>query len=306
MINSRLHEPVLLNEVLEFLKVSELSHLKKTKYIDATLGLGGHTQAIVKLKGNVLGLEADPKSLEEAAKRLKEACPSQLTSEVGSFTLVNANFKDLEKVAQQYSFVDVDGVLFDLGISSYQLGSQRGFSFQERKASLDLRMDIDIQGVKGADLLNILEEKQLLNLFGRVMPYSESRLLARVIISFRKQKKFESVDDFLKVIDKLPLTKKSLHPATLPFLALRVAVNSELEILEEALPQAFRLLDKTGRLVVISFHSGEDALVKKYFSYLELRKEGKIITDKPISANESELRSNPRSQSAKLRVLERL
>ncbi len=310
------HEPVLLKETLKYLEVDKLAHSKKAKFVDATLGMGGHTLAMVCLGGHVLGIEQDLKSLEVARNKLEkalragtpsglEACPPPSQTR-GSFTLFHGNFKDLEKIAREYEFRDVDGILFDLGISSYQLEGKGGFSYRDSGVFLDMRIDKDSQEVKAADLLNILNEGQLREMFSKVMPFYESKILSDRIVTERRVKKIETVSDFLAILDSLPGSKKSLHPATLPFLALRITVNSELENLEKALPQAFRLLGKNGRLQIISFHSEEDTIVKKFFKEKEKEGAAEIITEKPIIPDTSEVERNPRSKSAKMRVLEKI
>ncbi|OGM58326.1 16S rRNA (cytosine(1402)-N(4))-methyltransferase [Candidatus Woesebacteria bacterium RIFCSPLOWO2_01_FULL_39_10] len=331
------HVPVLLKETLEALKVDEIAHSKEAlqgaperssgrrgRFIDATLGMGGHTEAIVKLGGRVLGIEQDPRSLEVAKTRLEEAllrskksfggsetCPPPLDKHKnaaisrGSYTLVHGNFKDMGKIAKDYSFQDVDGILFDLGISSFQLEKERGFSYQDPEALLDMRADETSQEVRAADLLNALNEGQLREMFSEVMPFYESKILSERIIEARKTKKINSVGDLLSILGSLPGSKKSLNPATLPFLALRVKVNSELENLREGLPQSFRLLGKKGRLVVISFHSREDVIVKKFFKEKENEGLAEILTKKPIIPSSDESERNPRSKSAKMRVLEK-
>ena len=209
------------------------------------------------------------------------------------------------KIAKDYSFQDVDGILFDLGISSFQLEKERGFSYQDPEALLDMRADETSQEVRAADLLNALNEGQLREMFSEVMPFYESKILSERIIEARKTKKINSVGDLLSILGSLPGSKKSLNPATLPFLALRVKVNSELENLREGLPQSFRLLGKKGRLVVISFHSREDVIVKKFFKEKENEGLAEILTKKPIIPSSDESERNPRSKSAKMRVLEK-
>jgi len=305
----KLHEPVLLQEVLEALRVTDSARLKKVKFIDATIGLGGHTIEIVKLGGTVLGIEADNETLKLADKRIKEACPI-LESEYhfqGSFILVHGNFKDLTQIALTAGFATVDGILFDLGVSNLQLtDSGRGFSFQNPDAELDMRIDVEMQGVSAADILQILSKVQLRQLFSKVLTFNETNKLTDLILSERRLKPIRSVGDFLGIINKSILGKKGLNRATLPFLALRIAVNSELENLSQALPQAFDLLGERGRLVVISFHSGEDAIVKDFFRLKQKEGDAKLITVKPIVPGEKEVLANPRARSAKMRVLERI
>ena len=167
-----LHEPVLLNEVLEALRVKEIARSKKACYIDATVGLGGHTREIVKAGARVLGIEADLYSLEIARERLKEACPTLESDDhfQGSFILTHGNFIEIEKIAKDNGFESVEGILFDLGISSFQLeGKNAGFSFQDPLAPLDMRIDPVSNKVKASDLLKVLNETQLIELFTVVL-----------------------------------------------------------------------------------------------------------------------------------------
>lgn len=302
------HEPVLKSEVLEALRIDRLARLKqKAKVIDATVGLGGHSAEFVSRKIKVLGIDADKKALEVARQVLKEACPTSDHNGEECFELVWDNFRKIEDIARKKSFDKVSGILFDLGVSTPQLTSEdRGFSFQFKEAPLDMRMNPEKQGVTAADLLNSLNETQLTNLFSKVLPKGSSKRLAKEVVSYRRSKPFEKVGDFLEVVGVSVRGKKSIDPATLPFLALRMAVNSELEDLEESLPPALGLLKKGGRMAVISFHSGEDKLVKHFFKDSEEEGLVKLINKRPIEPSEEEIKINPKSRSAKLRILEKL
>ncbi|MFZ5932907.1 MAG: 16S rRNA (cytosine(1402)-N(4))-methyltransferase RsmH [Patescibacteria group bacterium] len=295
------HEPVLVGEVTK-----AFAPLKKARIIDATLGTGGHTLAMVRKGAEVLGIELDSKMLEVAERRLKKACPTPHHSSEGSFKLTHANFRNIDLVAQKEGFAQVDGVLFDLGVSNLQLlSASRGFSFTNPEAKLDMRIDPAEQGLTAADLLNALREDQLTQLFTRVLPRGEARFLARLVSKQREVRAFAKVGDFLRVVKRVR-AKKDLHPATLPFLALRLAVNSELENLTEALPKAFSLLKKKGRLLVITFHSGEEKVVLDFFYQKEREKEGRILTRKPVKPSLEEVARNPRARSAELYILEKL
>ncbi len=313
--NQEFHEPVLKDEVLGALQVKENAHLKNC-FIDATLGLGGHSQEIIKRGGWVLGIDTDTNSLKVAEKKLtqvrlrlkttaRQACPSFLSREEGPFKLVHDNFRNIDKIAERYNIKNVSGILFDLGVSSPQLTSQaRGFSFQNKLSPLDMRMDRKSQAVTASDLLNSLGESQLAGLFNSVLSRNQSRKLAKKIVLKRKEQPIRTVGDFLQLIGRGG--KSGLHPATLPFMALRIAINSELENLKEVLPKAFELLASGGRLVIISFHSGEDAIVKKFFKNKQLSGLAKMINKKPIVPSEIEIKSNPRARSAKMRILEKI
>jgi len=292
-MESNLHESVLRKEVLEGL------HIEKTRnYIDATVGNGGHTVEILKNGGNVLGIELDPAMLAIAEKRIKD-------HKFKNFKLVNANFTQIDKIAEENGLTPVSGILFDLGVTNLHLkDTQRGFSFANPEANLDMRIDPVTQGVGAADLLNVLREDQLRDLFEATLEPGAARWISGRVVKARSEKNIETVGDMLEICKGLKTGKGSLNEATLPFLALRIAVNSELDNLSEALPKAFKVLGKGGRLVVISFHSKEDVIVKEFFK--EKAAEGsKILTHKPILATSRELDINKRSRSAKMRVLEK-
>jgi len=304
----RVHEPVMIGEVIDALRLKEIVHLNQSRIIDATVATAGHTIEIVKRGGRVLGIDVDEDLLEVAGERLRKACPPTFSShERGSLKLVHGNFAKIDEIAKKHKFENVDGILFDLGVSSVHFTDRfRGFSFNYPGAPLDMRLDNKIQKVTAHDLLNSLRKDQLQELFGVVMGRAVSRKLAGKIVASREGSPIETVDDFLKIIEEVKLKRRKLHPATLPFLALRIAVNSELENLAEALPGAFNLLAPGGRLVVISFHSGEDELVKKFFKNKARVVRAKLITKKPVTPSMSETERNPKSRSAKMRVLEKI
>ena len=294
MKSNNYHESVLVGEAIQAL------HIEKTrKYIDATTGNGGHTAEILKNGGLVLGIELDPEMLKVAEKRLKKEI------EEGKCKLVNDNFINIDTVAKENNWQPVDGILLDLGVTNIHLKDlERGFSFENPLATLDMRINPKAQGVTAADLLNVLREDQLEDLFKITLEPGAAKWITGRVLHSRAVKPITTVGDMLEVSEDLEIGKKGLHKATLPFLALRIAVNSELSNLEEVLPKAFNLLGKGGRLVVISFHSGEDAIVKSFFKK-KTREGAKILTFKPISADEAELNVNRRARSAKMRVLQK-
>jgi len=306
-LGDELHKSVLKDEVNELLGKDKYAPLNiQARLIDATVGLGGHSKEFVCSGWQILGIDADRESIAVAEKVLREACPSHLLEKVGSYKLVNGNFKDIGKIANDEEFTDVEAILFDLGLSVPQLTSEtRGFSFQNADAALDMRLGKTIQNVTAADLLNALSTKQLIEIFKTVMSYNASRRLSKKVVDQRQIAKFIKVGDFLKLVGTRG-GKRKLHPATLPFMALRIAVNSELDILQDSLPDAFELLTEKGRLAVISFHSGEDRIVKQLFRKWENEGVGKLITKKPVLPTKDEIASNPRSRSAKLRVIEKI
>lgn len=283
-----IHKPVLLNEVLHFLNVK-----KGTKYIDLTVGAGGHSLEIVNRGGQVLGLDVDPQILERAKKLLGDRA-----------TLTRANYTQIDEVALCFGFEMVDGVLLDLGLSSLQLDNgNRGFSFRH-DSPLDMRMDPNL-GVSAADLVNGLNVGELERLFSRLGEERQAKSIAREIVRTREIKKITTTLQLVEIVKKVKRGGfgKKINPATQVFQALRIAVNDELNNLREVLPKAANLLKKDGRLVVISFHSLEDRIVKDFF---KSSSELEIITEKPITPSEEELVLNPRSRSAKMRVAQKL
>ena len=296
---AKFHEPVLLKEIVDYLKVK-----RGEKYIDATVGGGGHTAAILKLGGKILAIDCDPEAIKAARRYLASACPP---GKHYSWRLVSGNFRDLYQIAKREGFLDVSGTLFDLGVSSYQLEkAERGFSFS-LEAPLDMRMDPGLK-VTATDLVNGLNKGELNELFARVGQEHYSRRFAEAICRARSLKPIKTTGELVDIINQALPTKgrkSKLHPATRVFLALRIVVNDELNNLERALPQMLDLLKPKGRLVIISFHSGEDRIVKQFFLNAKEQERLRIITKKPIRPTEEEIERNPRSRSAKLRVAEK-
>lgn len=303
----KVHEPVLAGEVLKALGIDETAPLNnQARYIDATVATAGYSIEIIRRGGRVLGIDADEKILEIAKKRLEKTCSALNRPVQGCFKLVHGNFRKIDEIAKKASFAQVDGIIFDLGVSSLHLESvSRGFSFRYPGAALDMRFDKVSQKVTASDLLNSLPRTQLQELFAVVMSQGTSKKLADKVAASRTSRLIKSVGDFLEVVERTVPRKGKLHPATKPFLALRIAVNSELENLKEALPKAFSLLEPGGRLVVISFHSGEDGFVKKFFRKTESEDLAHLVAKKPILPSFSEIEDNPRARSAKMRVLEK-
>ncbi len=309
VLSASAHEPVLLEEVLRFLR----PHAGGV-YIDATVGGGGHAEAILEKSapdGRLLGLDADPDALRRSQRRLHRFGRRVV--------LVHANFDRLQSVAERYGFVPADGVLMDLGVSSDQLAdAARGFSFL-RPGPLDMRMDPSLPHT-AADLVNTLDEEDLARLIRAYGEEPYARRIARAIVRARPiYTTTELADLIARVVPRRP--GQRLHPATRTFQALRIAVNDELGALERALPQALAVLRPGGRLAVITFHSLEDRIVKHFF-----RREARdcicpprqpvctcghkaqvrILTPKPVVPSPEEVERNPRSRSAKLRVGEKL
>ncbi len=280
-----MHKSVLIKETIEALHIN--SH---SRYIDATLGAGGHTAEIAKLGGIVLALDADREMLEIAQENLKAHT---------TITYAHGNFEDIESIAKKNGFAKVSGILFDLGISSYHLDNfDRGFSFRNKDVALDMRLNPEVQKVTAADLLNALREDQLKEMFLTVLEYRQAVQLSKKIVKAREEKSFYQVEDLLKII--------SHEDKSVIFMALRIAVNREIEILKNALPKAFELLEPGGKLVIISFHSGEDQVVKHFFAEYAQIGIAQIINKKPIVPETKEINENNRARSAKLRILEKL
>lgn len=300
------HIPVLLNEVLAGLQVRPGG-----QYIDTTLGAGGHAAAILNASspdGQLLGLDADPEAVQVARRNL-EPFGNRATLEV-------ANFRQLYDCSREAGFGQVDGIVMDLGLSSLQLASARGFSFNA-EAPLDMRFDRS-QGEPASELLNRLPEAALADLLWRYGEERASRRIARAIVAARPVTTSRQLAD---VVARVMGRREKIHPATRTFQALRIAVNDELGALNEALPQARDLLRPGGRLAVISFHSLEDRIVKRFFQEEARdcicppenpactcghRATLRVVTRKPIRPTEEETSRNPRSRSAKLRLAERL
>jgi len=290
------HKPVLLKETIEFLAVKS-----GEKYIDTTVGGGGHSEAILKSGGILLGIDCDPEAITAARRRLSSACPG------ASWRLARGNFGNLKEIALKNNFFPAAGVLFDLGVSSHQLETDyRGFSFN-LKGPLDMRMDPDLK-VTAADLINCLSEDELTEIFFKFGEEKYSRRIARAICRARQLAPIKTADELAEIILRARPRRGRFdrtHPATRCFQALRIAVNDELNNLKKALPQALEILKPGGRLVVLSFHSLEDRIVKNFLKEKEKEGEIKILTKKPIRPTEVEIKQNPRSRSGKLRAGEK-
>jgi 16S rRNA (cytosine1402-N4)-methyltransferase len=310
MINTTFvsHIPVLSREVIENLSVQPGG-----RYIDCTLGNGGHTQAILEHSspgGQLLGIEADPEAIATAAARLLHFGKSVVS--------VHDNFVNLKDICLKYDFFPVHGILFDLGLSSLQLDEEgRGFSFQ-RSAPLDMRFNPS-QRTTAADIVNTYSEIELARIIKTYGEEINSRAIARKIVQNRP---INTTTDLANLIEQAVGGHHSkIHPATRTFQALRIAVNHEMENLESALNQAVGLLGFGGRIVVISYHSLEDRIVKQFMQRESRncicppeaikcvcghRANLKIITRKIITPAFAEVQMNPRSRSAKLRAAERI
>ncbi len=302
------HVPVLLEETIRALEVQPGGH-----YIDCTLGGGGHATAILEHSspgGQLLGIDADPEAIKVARVRLE--------AYIGSMLLINENFVNLQAICIRYDFFPVHGIVFDLGLSSLQLNdNSRGFSFQH-DAPLDMRVSPS-QEVTAADIINTYSESELTHLIKTYGEEGRSHRIARHIV---QERPIRTTLHLVQTIERaIGSQRDRIHPATKTFQALRIAVNHELENLETALRQAIDLLGFEGRLIVISYHSLEDRIVKQF-----MQRESKdcicppniltcvcqhtanlrLINKKVITPSPTEIQLNPRSRSAKLRAAERI
>lgn len=293
------HKSVLLKEVIDYLKVQ-----KDAKYIDVTLGGGGHTSEIIKAGGNVLGIDLDKDALSFVSGKLKDDIERK------KLIISKGNFADIDEIARLNKFEKVNGIIFDLGVSSYQINtSSRGFSFL-KEGPLDMRMDTN-SPIKAETLVNLLQKGELNEIFNKYGQEHRFRSVSEGIVSARRVGAIKTTGDLTRIVQKAygikgeitDFTKNKINQKV--FQALRIAVNEELTSLEKALPKAVLLLKKGGRLEVISFHSLEDRIVKNMFKGFEKENLGKIITKKPIVPSAEEILDNPRSKSSKLRVFER-
>ncbi len=306
------HQPVMVEEVLNLLRCRPGG-----VYVDATTGLGGHAQAIldrIRPGGLLVGVDRDKESLERARFRLKDYSDC--------LRLVHDNFKNISLILNNVAIGPVDGILVDLGVSSFQLlSSDRGFSFQG-EGMLDMRMDRS-QRYTAADLVNSLPEGQLADIIYR---YGEERLSRRIAAAIVRERERAPITKCSQLAGIISRTLKArgrehLHPATKTFQALRIAVNQELEGLEEFFDEALSFLRPGGRIVAIAFHSLEDRIVKRGFRRLSgqcvcerppdlcicpKKAMARLLTNRPVVPGPEELANNARARSARLRAIERI
>jgi 16S rRNA (cytosine1402-N4)-methyltransferase len=305
-----MHIPVLLDETMHWLRPRPGG-----VYVDATLGGGGHAEAILERilpGGRLIGIDRDDAALEAAARRLQRFGEAVV--------IVRDNFAAIKEVLARQDLQQVDGVLFDLGASSMQFAeAERGFSFQE-SGPLDMRMDRR-QSTTAADLVNRLPERDLADLIWRYGEERWSRRIARVIVAARPVQTTEELAGLVARSIPRRAWPRGLHPATRTFQALRIAVNDELLNLEKALPNAAEVLREAGRLCAITFHSLEDRTIKHTFLRLSRgctcppgtsactcggKRWLRVLTKKPVTPTPEEIERNPRARSAKLRAAERI
>lgn len=314
---SYFHEPVLLKEVIEY-----LGPKGNENFVDGTLGGGGYSLALlekVKPKGRVLSIDLDREALKNYELRIKNYDYKRQT------VVVQGNFSHIDKIVEKHKFFNISGIVADIGFSSFQLdGSDRGLSFQ-KKESLDMRFDLSSDEPDAKFILNNKTERELVEIFSKYGEEKFSRQIARKIrVNREERKEIKYTTDLYQIIEDAlpkPVKHKARDSARRVFQALRIAVNHELTNLETFLPKALDILNPGGRLVIVSFHSLEDRIVKQFFlkaskgcvcplDFPECRcgksPIAKILTKKPVTASEKELTANPRSKPAKLRAIQKL
>ena len=287
-----MHIPVLQNEVAKFLDPKP-----NNDYVDCTIGEGGHARAILEKilpNGKLLGIDLTEELIEALKLKFKDFKQN--------LVLVCDNFSNLKEIAEKHGFRNVSGVLFDLGLSSWHLEkSGKGFSFM-REEPLDMRYE---GGVSAEEIVNGCSEEEIARILKEFGEERFARRIAKTIVEKRRVKPIKTTFQLVDVVrSAVPLwyQKRRIHFATKTFQALRIAVNGELENLKETLPQAVDILKTGGKIVVISFHSLEDRIVKNFFRENSKNGKLKILTKKPVVPTIEEVRVNPRARSAKLRV----
>lgn len=296
----KFHIPVMVKEVLGYLNLSPGKII-----VDATIGTGGHSKEILEHilpEGRLIGIDRDQESLAVCRERLREYG--------NSCEFVHGNFVDIDIILERLNINQVDGILFDLGISSFQLEDPyRGFSFQQ-DGPLDMRLDRDSY-ISAYDLINNLNEEEISDLLWMFGQERWHNRIAHLVVEERETHPIATTQQLADIVFKaIPHRYRHryyrIHPATRTFQAVRIAVNRELEILETAINKAIASLGKKGKICVISFHSLEDRIVKHTFRNAAAQGQLNIITPKPMMANPSEVEANPSSRSSKLRVAEKI
>ncbi len=291
------HYPVMAHEA-----ISSLNLKPGYTVIDATVGGGGHSLDMIRQiepGGRLIGVDADPAALKNSEETLKDFKRSLI--------LVHDNFRNLDKIIGETGIDKIDAVLFDIGVSSFQLDTaDRGFSLK-LDAALDMRMDPGV-GKSASDLINTIREKDLADIIWKFGEERYSRKIARFIVEARERKRIETTGELADVVRRAAgarYRKQRIDPATRTFQAIRIAVNDELGALEEGIKKAVGMLNEGGRIAVIAFHSLEDRIVKNIFRLYAKEGTVRIITKKPLRPSASEVAANPRSRSARLRVAEK-
>ena len=296
MIDTPLHRPVMVEEVLDYLNLQSGQII-----LDCTVGGGGHAIKIldkIKPDGFLIGIDKDMEILQTAKQSLSKT--------TGKFKLYHADYSDIDEVLRQAKVDKVNGVLLDLGVSSLQFDQEdRGFSFA-KEAPLDMRMDRS-RGITAQNLIQRLSETELAELLWKYGEERWSRRIARAVLKEEERVGITSTRQLAAIVERVvPRGKSKIHPATRVFQALRIEVNKELENLEIFLDKIYHYLAVGARIVIISFHSLEDRIVKNKFIEMVKQNVFRILTKKPITPCEAEIRENIRSRSAKLRAAERI
>ena len=289
------HIPVLLDEVISF-----LAPKPNQNFVDATVGDGGHAKAILKKtspNGKLIAIDRDINSIVRARSNLKEFGDRVL--------FINDSFGNLLKITEELKIGFIHGIIFDFGMSTNQLeNSGRGFSFQKDEI-LDMRFDSK-NPLTAEDVVNDYSEEQLVTLFKKFGEEPKAKVIARAIVAFRKNQRIKTTQDLVGIIERVVKRHGKLNPATLVFQAIRIEVNQELVEIEKALAAVPEILSKDGRAAFISFHSLEDRLIKNWSRDLNKKNIVKILNKKPITAVAEEIKINPKSRSAKLRIIEKI
>jgi 16S rRNA (cytosine1402-N4)-methyltransferase len=312
--NSSVHVPVLLHEIKATFKEIPIKEnsIESFWYLDGTLGGAGHAVALAKefqrnvgKKLNVIGLDRDPQAIERAKELLKGSTDKLI--------LELENYRNLDKVLDKYQVPVVDFIFLDLGISSDELdNSGRGFTFLKDEPLLMTMGDPVTYPFTAKDIVNGWKEEDIANV---IFGYGEDRYARRIakkIVEYREKKKIETTMELAEVVKgAVPkqfnsFGRKTIHPATKTFQALRITVNDELGALKEGLAKGYERLSKGGRMAIISFHSLEDRIVKEFYKEKKETGEALILTKKPVTAVPQEIAENPRSRSAKLRIIEKI
>lgn len=285
------HYPVMLTESINNLNIKQSGY-----YIDGTLGLGGHAIKILEhiKNGFLIGFDRDLNSIKIAKKRLNE---------FDNFKLVHSSYKQLEDIFKQFDIEQVDGMLLDLGLSSFQLqDNQRGFSHRY-DSSLDMRFDDTDDGLTAGEIIENSSIRDLTNIFNE---FGEERNSFRIARAIKESNEEINADTLVSIISKKTAYKYRIKTYSRIFQALRIKTNNELDHLESFLNDFMKFLKPEGRIVIISYHSMEDRMVKHKFKDLKINKELKVLTKKPLIPSEQEILDNKRSRSAKMRVGEKI
>jgi len=295
-----MHTPVLLKEVIDSLDFNDKDHI----FLDATVGAGGHSAEICRRFPwiRIIAIDADKEALENAEKRIKQGgCQLEVCVE---------NFRNIDKVLGGLKVEKIDKALFDIGMSSMQIDtSGRGFSFQKDEPLLmTMKKDLEDGDLTAYEIVNSWPKERIEQILKEYGEESFAPRIAEQIAKARKQKTIETTFDLVSIIKSATpkfYHHRRIHPATKTFQALRIATNDELGALRDGLEKTFERLGKNGRMAVIAFHSLEDRLVKNFFKDLVKIEKAELVFKKPLTANFEEIKSNPRSRSAKLRVIQK-